>query len=77
MAITGREQITQLIKLAINYGLDRIEHIYSTLLLLAIQPLVQKSIAVLSEIILVDFIVVRIRILHLNFTLIQAYTSRR
>ena len=53
-------------KLAINYGLDKIEHNYLTILLLAMQLSAQKSIAVCYEIVLVDFVIGKIGILCLS-----------
>lgn len=44
LAATDREQTLQIVELAINYISDKTKYIYSTLLLLAIQPPAQEKI---------------------------------
>lgn len=49
-------------ELAISYSLDKSKYTYSTLLLILMQLPIQKIIAPVSEIVLIDSVVVKIRI---------------
>lgn len=67
MATPSREKMSQLIKLAISYGFNRIKCTYSTLPLPMTQLPMQDNIAAWAEILLVA---ARIGILRLSPTLI-------
>lgn len=77
LIITSKEQLSELVGLAINDSFDILKHIYSTLPLSAMHPPGQKSIVIWSEIIFVDFGITTIEILHISFISIQAYRTER
>lgn len=77
LVIIGKEQILQLMKLAISYSPDKTERIYSILLSLPTQPLAQKGMAIWFEIVLIDSVIAKIGILHLSPISIQAHILER
>lgn len=65
LLITSREQILQLVKLAISYSLHKIKCTFLILLLLVTLLPVKKSIIIWSEIVFVNNIIAKIKILYL------------